>query len=306
MRGGRNMKFELKEITIREIVEGYSDNGDEGVIGYNGKLNIRPPYQREFIYNDVRKKAVVYSIRRDFPLNVMYWIQNAEGMYEILDGQQRTVSLCQFYDGAYPIVVKGKEMYFNELPDADKKQFLDYKLMVYFCEGNDKGKISWFRIINIAGEKMTDQELRNAIYVGDWLIHAKRLFSKNDCDAYLFAKDYVGGSLIRQELLEKAISWVSGGEIEKYMSIHQNDPNADELWEHFKNVIEWVKRTFIVYRKIMKEVEWGVLYDKYKYEQYDPKKLEAEISALMKDVDVTDKKGVYRYVLSRDKKFLNV
>ena len=51
------MKIELKELTIRELVDGYEDNGDDGVIGYVGLLDIRPPYQREFIYKDKQREA---------------------------------------------------------------------------------------------------------------------------------------------------------------------------------------------------------------------------------------------------------
>jgi len=178
--------------------------------------------------------------------------------------------------------------------------------MVYFCEGNDKEKLDWFRIINIAGERLTDQELRNAVYTGTWLSDAKLKFSKSNCAAYLLAKDYVSGSPIRQEILEKAIKWISKGDIDKYMSMHQQDPNSNELWTYFKNVMEWVKLTFNVYRKEMKGIEWGGLYDKYKDELYDTTKLEQEIQALMIDDDITKKSGIYPYILTRNEKYLNI
>jgi hypothetical protein len=178
--------------------------------------------------------------------------------------------------------------------------------MVYFCEGNDKEKLDWFKIINIAGEKLTDQELRNAVYTGTWLTNAKSIFSKSNCAAYLLSKDYVSGSPIRQEILETALSWIANGEIEKYMSIHQHDPNANELWTYYRNVIEWVKLTFTRYRKEMKGIAWGGLYDEFKGGLFDAKKLEKEIAKLMEDEDVTNKKGIYSYVLTRKEKFLNI
>jgi hypothetical protein len=178
--------------------------------------------------------------------------------------------------------------------------------MVYFCEGNDKEKLDWFKIINIAGEKLYDQELRNAVYTGTWLTNAKSIFSKSNSAAYLLSKDYVNGSPIRQEIFETALSWVSNGEIEKYMSIHQHDPNANELWMYFRNVIEWVKLTFTTYRKEMKGIDWGSLYDKFKDEMFDAKKLEKKIQALMMDDEVTAKKGIYPYVLTHNEKYLNI
>jgi len=111
---------------------------------------------------------------------------------------------------------------------------------------------------------------------------------------------------IRQDFLETAIKWISKGEIESYMSEHQHDPNANELWLYFRKVIAWVEATFTTYRKEMKGVDWGRLYDEFKNETYDTNKLEKDIQALMIDDDVTNKKGIYEYVLTRNEKHLNI
>ncbi len=296
------MKIELHEMTVREVAAGYVDSAEEGVVGYGGKLNIRPKYQREFVYDGKQRNAVIDTIRKAFPLNVMYWVDNGDGTYEVLDGQQRTISFCQYVMGDFSLDNRA----FHNLTETEKEQILDYKLMVYFCEGNDKEKLDWFRIINIAGEKLTDQELRNAVYTGPWLSDAKLKFSKTGCAAYGLAKDYVTGSPIRQEFLETAIKWISKGNIEAYMSAHQHDPNANELWTYFRNVIEWVKDTFTVYRKEMKGIEWGGLYDEFKDKLYDTAKLEQEIQTLLIDDDVTKKKGVYAYVLTRNERHLSL
>lgn len=296
------MKIELHEITVSEVVEKYVDNAEEGVVGYNGKLNIRPKYQREFVYDEKKRNAVIDTIRKEFPLNVIYWVKNEDGTFEVLDGQQRTISFCQYVCGDFSIDYKG----FDNLTITEKVQILNYKLMVYFCEGNDQEKLDWFRIINIAGEKLTDQELHNAVYTGTWLTHAKSIFSKSNCAAYNLSKDYVNGSPLRQEILETALNWITKGEIKKYMSIHQHDPNANELWTYFRNVIEWVKSTFTTYRKEMKGINWGVLYNEFKDKIFDTNKLEQEIQALMMDDDVTNKKGIYHFVLTRNEKYLNI
>ena len=155
----------------------------------------------------------------------------------MLDGQQEAeISFCQYVEGDFSIDNRA----FHNLTETEKEQILDYKLMIYFCEGTDKEKLDWFKIINIAGEKLTDQELRNAVYTGTWLSDAKLKFSKSNCAASNLSKEYVNGSPIRQEILQTAINWISDGEIKKYMSIHQHDPNANELWTYFRNVIEWV------------------------------------------------------------------
>jgi hypothetical protein len=298
--------IEPREITVRDVVNGYADNGENGVVSYGGKLDIRPQYQREFVYDEKKRNAVIETIRKGFPLNVMYWVVADDGTFEVMDGQQRTISFCQYVNGDFSVPVDGHPMAFHNLQMSQQVQILDYTLMIYFCSGIDTEKLDWFRIINIAGERLTDQELRNAVYTGPWLSHAKAIFSKTGCAAYGLASKYVKGSPIRQEFLETAISWKSEGQIEQYMSDHQFDPNANELWTYFQSVIAWVDLTFTTYRHEMKGLNWGGFYDGFHGHLYDTSKLEDEIKALMIDDDVSNKKGIYSFVLSRDEKHLAI
>lgn len=296
------MKIELKEITVRELAKSYEDHAENGVVGYGGKLDIRPPYQREFIYKDKQREAVIGTITKDFPLNVMYWAVREDGNFEVIDGQQRTISICQYVSGDFAFMFK----YFHNLQKDEQEQILNYKLMVYLCSGTDSEKLEWFKTINIAGEKLTEQELRNAVYSGSFVSDAKRYFSKNGCAAYGLASDYLSGSPIRQEYLETAIDWISKGNIESYMSIHQHDANANQIWLYFQSVISWVKATFPKYRKEMKGLAWGAFYNQFKDQEFDHKKLEEEISKLMQDDDVSNRKGIYEYVLTRKERCLNI
>ena len=296
------MKIELKEITIREVANGYKNHDEEGVIGYGGKLNIRPKYQREFVYKDKQRDDVIVTVRNNFPLNVMYWVKNADDTYEVLDGQQRTISICEYVASSFSL----NALYIHNLTNVEKDQILDYKLMVYFCEGNDKEKLDWFKTINIAGEKLYDQELRNAIYTGTWLTDAKKHFSKSNCPAYNMGSDYLSGSTLRQDYLETAIRWLSNDNIEQYMAVNQHKPNANELWLYFQSVINWIKAVFPKYRKEMKGVAFGTLYNQFKGDQFDSKLLETEITHLMQDEDVTKKSGIYSYVLTRNEKHLSL
>jgi len=296
------MKIELKEIPIKDVAEGYMNDDEEGVVGFKGKLNIRPKYQREFIYKDKQRDAVIETIIKDFPLNVMYWVKNEDGTFEVMDGQQRTISICEYIAGKFSLNFR----YFHNLEEDEKEQILNYNLMIYFCEGTDKEKLDWFKTINIAGEKLTDQELRNAIYSGTWLTDAKRHFSKTNCPAYDISSDYMKGSPIRQDYLETAIDWISKEKIEQYMAKNQHKPNANELWLYFQNVINWVKVIFPKYRKEMKGVPFGVLYNEFRNKEFDSKKIEKEIIELMLDEDVTKKSGIYQYVLTRNEKYLSI
>lgn len=297
------MEIKLKEILVRDLVQGYENNDVEnGVIGYGGKLNIRPKYQREYVYEDKERNKVIETVQKDFPLNVMYWAVNSDDTFEVLDGQQRTISICEYVAGNFSI----NDEYFHTRPDK-QEQILNYKLMVYLCEGKPNEKLDWFETINIAGLKLTDQELRNAIYTGPWLSDAKRYFSKTGCVAYQMASDYIKGTPNRQEYLETVLKWISNNEIKKYMSEHQHNPTAIELWNYFNNIINWIKATFTVLRKKeMKSQEWGFLYNEHKDKILDPKIIEDEISQLMQDDEVNNKKGIYQYILNRNEKHLSL
>ncbi|MBC8266030.1 MAG: DUF262 domain-containing protein [Flavobacteriales bacterium] len=297
------MKIEFKEITVRELVEGYVDNKQGGVLGFGGKLDVRPPFQREFVYNIDQSKAVINTLKKDYPLNVMYWAVREDGTYEIIDGQQRTISICQYVGRDFSF----EGMYFHNLTDDEQNQILDYKLMVYLCSGTDKEKLEWFETINIAGAVLTKQELRNAVYSGSWVSDAKKYFSKNGCYASNIGSDYLNGSAIRQDYLETAIKWIHEGTIEDYMGIHQNDEDSVELKDYLTEVIDWVEATFPNKRKkFMKGQDWGTLYNIYKDETYDTVKLEKEIVKLILDDDVTKKSGIYPYVLTREEKHLSI
>lgn len=296
------MNIELKEIAVSELTIGYKDNDEAGVVGYGGKLDIRPPYQREFIYKDKQRDAVIDTIFKSFPLNVMYWAVRDDGGFEIIDGQQRTISICQYVTGDFAFDFR----YFHNLQDDEKEKVLNYKLMVYICSGTDSEKLDWFKTINIAGEKLTDQELRNAVYSGSWVTDAKKYFSKTGCVAYQKGSDYVNGSPIRQDYLETAIDWISEGNIELYMSNHQHDPSASALWRYFESVISWVQTTFTKKRRFMKGVNWGWLYNEFKDKVFDPKAIEEETAILMMDDDVTKKSGIYPFILTRKEKYLSI
>jgi len=296
------VKIELHDITVRELVEGYEDNEELGVRAYGGKLDVRPPYQREFVYKDKQRDAVIDTLRRDFPLNVMYWAVRDDGTYEIIDGQQRTLSICQFRESDFAF----KNLYFHNLQGDQREQVLNYSLQVYLCSGTDSEKLDWFKTINIAGAELTAQELRNAVYSGSWVTDAKRYFSKSGCPAAGIGGDYMSGSPIRQDYLETVIKWINAGDTEGYMAVHQHKPNAKDLWLYFQSVVAWLRATFPKHRKEMKSVQWGWLYNEFKDADLDPVKLEARVSALMADDEVGKKRGIYIYVLNGEERNLSI
>jgi len=114
------------------------------------------------------------------------------------------------------------------------------------------------------------------------------------------------GSPIRQDYLETTISWINNGDIDGYMATHQHDKNANQIWLYFQSVVSWVKAVFPKYRKEMKGIAWGALYNAHKDDHLDPATLEAETARLMADDEVTKKKGVYEFLLTKNEKHLSI
>lgn len=303
------MKVKQETITVSDLTNGYVDNNEEGVRGFGGRLDIRPPYQREFIYKDAQRDEVIRTATKEFPLNSMYWAVREDGDFEIIDGQQRTISLCMFVnsDFSVPGLFGVKEpRFFHNLPADKQTAILDYKLTVYQCNGTNDEKLEWFKTINIAGEKLLPQELRNAVYAGKWTMDAKKYFSRTGCPAYTLGGKYMDGAPIRQAYLEKVIRWISDNNIDAYMGTHQHDENAEPLWDYFESVIDWTKKVFPKYRDAMKGIPWGDLHRQFKDHNLDAAALEKRVAELMEDDEVDSDKGVYLYVLTGEERHLNL
>ena len=298
------MKIEPKQITVRDIFDSYADNGDDGVFAYGGRLAIRPAYQREFVYDQAQAEAVIQTVLKNFPLNVMYWVRIGEDQYEVLDGQQRTLSVMQYLKHQFPVTLDGKKFYWDALPDDWFEAIMNYEFMIYVCEGETSEKLEWFRVVNIAGEKLSEQELRNSVYTGTWLSDAKRYFSKRNCAAKGLSDKYITGDPNRQELLEKALKGIcelqGKKDVTEYMALHKSDADADELWQYFQEVMSWVQRIFPKYYADMKGLDWCHLYNVYHMHTYNSSVMAAETKRLHEDEDVQKFKGIYEYLLCRD------
>lgn len=309
------MTIKQIEVTVGDIARGYINNEEQGIRGYGGQLDIRPPYQREFIYNESEQQAVISTVLKGYPLNVMYWVrrsEDAECPYEVMDGQQRTLSLCEYVDGKFAYDFKN---FFNQPADI-QKLILDYPLTIYLCEGEPSEKLEWFKTINIAGKPLNEQEINNAVYAGPFVTDAKRHFSKSNCGASRLGKDLVNGRPLRQELLKKALEWMAEHETREgkpqsvvgYMAEHQHDPNANNLWTYFQNVLNWTITNFDLkkFKKIMKGLNWALYYDKYHSTTLDTADLASRISKLILDSDVQKQMGIIPYVLTGDERHLDL
>lgn len=299
----------LTDLTVREICEGfvYIQLEGKGLFGWSGKLTIQPEYQRNYLYaeNDGKKEiAVIDSILKDYPIGLIYFNEPDKGKYEILDGQQRITSIGRFVTGKFAIKDKfGMEQYFTGLSQEEQDKILSYKLLVYICNGTEKEIKEWFETINIAGVPLNKQELLNATYSGPFVTLAKATFSNTRNPQLQKWGCYVNGNANRQDILHTALEWVSKGEdnIGGYMSLHRNDNSIEELKTYFDTVIEWAKTIFGEPKSEMKCLEWGAFYERFHKNSYNPAEVQKRVNELYADEYVTNKKGIFEFVLDNEK-----
>lgn len=324
------MEIKKVAITIEDLCKDYVNESEtdieQGVYAYGGKLCVRPAFQRSFVYNKKQENAVIDTALKGFPLNIMYWVDNGDGTYDCLDGQQRTISLCNFVDGISsfnaPWFNGDKKNYIHTIKRIDPDlydRFMKYELEVYICKGSKAEQMEWFRTINIAGEELYPQELRNASYVSAWLTDAKRYFSKASgsstakCPAERIGGQYTNKNANRQEILAQVIGWFVGStedaDICQYMEDHIHDTDASELWNYFNDIINWITELFPgTYDKGMASVNWGYLYNIYKDEEFDPDEICEKFDELIefkasKELDISVAK-ITEYCITRDEKLL--
>lgn len=307
------MKTTLRsEITVKEICDGfvYNEAEGKGLFGLSGTLTIQPEYQRNYIYADGKKDvAVIESILKGYPLGLIYFNTLKNGHFEVLDGQQRITSIGRFLTFKFPIKDEnGMEQYFDSLPIDKQKKIEEAKLLIFECEGEESEIKEWFKTINIAGVPLNAQELRNAIYSGQFVTLCKEEFSNSQNANIQKWNAYIRGSVDRQEILECALDWVSRGKIDNYMSSNRKESNIKELKTYFNSVIDWVSTVFLDLEKEMCGLEWGRLYEEYHKTAYNPKKVSEQVRELYGDPFVKNRKGVFEYILggSIETKFLQV
>ncbi len=301
----------ITDITVGDICEGfvYNELEGKGLYGLSGRLTIQPEYQRNYIYADgMRDVAVINSVLQGYPLGLIYFNRTESGQLEVLDGQQRITSLGRFVTGKFAIKVNGMEQYFHGLAADLQQRILSTPLLIYECSGTESEIKQWFQTINIAGVPLKPQELLNAIYSGPFVTAAKAVFSNSGNSLLQKWSAYVKGDVKRQDYLECALHWVSNGAIAEYMSQHRRDADISELRNHFNSVIEWVAAVFTTVYSEMRGLDWGRLYNQYYTRPYDAKAVDAAVKRLMADEQVTDKRGIFEYVLGGecDTKLLNV
>lgn len=301
------------EWTVEDICKGfvYDKNEDKGLYGLDGQLIIQPEYQRNYIYGDGKKDVLVIdSLLRGYPLGLIYFVYNEDGMYEVLDGQQRITSFARFVNATwnFSIELDGQPRYFASLSTEQQERILQTHMMIIVCEGTAQEIQEWFERLNFVGEPLTPQELRNSAYHGTFVNLARQTFSNSQNSNMNRWQTYCKGDPKRQAILETALKWVSNNNIEEYMAEHRHDNNIEELKNHFETVIDWVDNLFEYTGSEMCGLDWGYLYDTYHVNPYSRAEVSNRVNTLLADEFVTNKKGIFEYILGNeaDSKLLNI
>lgn len=300
-------------VAVAALCEGfyYDESEGKGLFGLAGKLVIQPEYQRNFIYAEgdgKRETAVIESLLKGYPLGLLYFNKTGQDSFEVLDGQQRITSIGRFVTGKFSVAVDGIDRRFSSLAADQRQKLLDSKLLIYECEGTETEIKEWFKTINIAGVPLNNQELLNAIYSGPFVSLAKAEFSNSQNTNIRKWREYIKGSANRQDYLERALDWVSKGDIGAYMSQHRQDTQITELKTTFNTIIDWVSTVFKDVEREMCGLEWGRLYETYHKTPYDRDEVSAEVQKLYGDPYVKRRTGIFEYVLGgcQDSKLLEV
>ena len=304
------MKTTLRtDLTVGDICAGfeYSAAEGKGLYGWGGKLTIQPEYQRHYLYAEKggeRERAVVGSILRGYPIGLLYFNTNGE-RFEVLDGQQRITSLGRYVKNLFPADDDGHQHYYKSLSAATQRFLLETPLTIYICAGTETEIKAWYQTINIAGLPLNKQEIANAIYSGAFVTAAKAIFSNSTNPKLYMWRNFVKGNPKRQEILRTALEWIVKSSddkaVEDYMSLHRRDETADDLETYFERVIAWARELFSDMREDMCGLEWGRLYETYYAKSYDVSKLAEAVDKLYRDEAVTDKRGIFEYLLSKEK-----
>ncbi len=297
------MKTTLRtDITVADICEGFVYNQLEGkgLFGLGGKLTIQPEYQRNYLYADKggnKEAAVIESLIKGYPLGLIYFNKVADDKFEVLDGQQRITSIGRFVTNKFAMIDNGNPKNFDALPADQRAKIRGSKLLIYECEGAESEIKQWFETINIVGIPLNPQELLNAIFSGPFVTLAKAEFSNSQNANIHKWSAYVKGSANRQEFLERALDWVSKGDVNGYMSQHRYDININGLKTYFNSVIDWVSTVFKDVKKEMQGLEWGEFYEQYHSQAYNPEKVSADVKRLYGDPYIQKKRGIFEFIL---------
>ena len=148
---------------------------------------LRPRYQRNDVWTNTKKAKLIESVLRNIPIPSIYFSETQNGLYEVIDGQQRLISFFDFLNGDYqlsqlPVLTKLNKKNFNDLDAPLKRKIEDYQLQIFIVkkESHEDIKFDIFQRINEGASKLNAQEIRNSMYRDNGIKEIKELSKNRD------------------------------------------------------------------------------------------------------------------------------
>jgi len=178
----KKIYWQPKDFSIREL----------NIMKTDLELDLRPEYQRNFVFDRKKASRLIESILLDVPIPVIYFAEEPNGKYSVIDGQQRLTSFLSFLDGKFPtgnnsfidFTLTGLEI----LTELNKKTFSDLDTtlqskirsttlhtVIIQKESDEDTKFDIFERLNTGSMKLNEDEIRNSVYRGPYIELLKEL-----------------------------------------------------------------------------------------------------------------------------------
>lgn len=146
------MNYLIKEVPISQLMQWIRAE----------KMNLHPPYQRNFIWSTRDQKLLIDSILKGYPLPNFFIYRNENGGYDMVDGQQRATTICKYVKNEFP---DSKKRYYR---DIDQDKFMSYKLSITeICDVDESAGESledFYSLVNKRGVHLNAAEVNKAQY----------------------------------------------------------------------------------------------------------------------------------------------
>ena len=165
----RPLQIQKADFTVSSVIDKINRN----------KVNLRPSYQREYVWTVRTASKLVESLMLCMPIPTMFFHEVGAGGLEVVDGKQRLTSIWSFIQGEFPdgtkFALKGLDVFaehngktFDELPPELQERILDHPLNVHTISRQSQPDFVFevFERLNMGATQLNEQELRNCIYQG--------------------------------------------------------------------------------------------------------------------------------------------
>lgn len=189
---------EISQELIEKILDSVDNKPEESKISIKelneqlieGTLVIDHTYQRKYLYEEKYKvpSKFVESIFMGLiipEVQLFRCLKHQKVIREIIDGQQRILSLVNYYNNKFPLegltVLKELNgLYYKELPEALREIFKTFQVNARIVKKNNEFKFDMFERLNTGSKQLNKQEIRNCIYRGKMMTLAKELSDNNE------------------------------------------------------------------------------------------------------------------------------